>query len=238
MRRAFDFWVIIEGAANNTGSTKWCKSMPDKYHNNGSSIDGTYNYLDEYCHGYDNPIVHHVYGLVFNKDQMVNKAIDLIKLHRSEWLNSKILEPHFLWQIDCDEQWTSAAMDAAEKELKGDTGMFLCNYYVGPGLVARGGWGEGKSRPYRRLWGWKGQAFKSHEPPVLEGGNGKEQLLPQRFNHYAYYYEKDVEFKDKYYGGHEGIYKRWKKLQEKTVFPQPLNRLMPGRAGEICILKQ
>lgn len=234
MASMFDYWVIVEGAARNDGSTKWCKKILSKYHNNGSSIDGTEKYLSNLFSTNSN------IGVLCNiatdkimwdsKDEMINCAVQYIKQH--------LTNDAFLWQIDCDEQWTSEAMDAAEKELTGDTGMFLCNYYVGPNLIAKGGWGEGKSRPYRRLWKWKGQYFKSHEPPILEGGNGKEQLLSQRFNHYAYYYEKDVEFKDKYYGGHEGVYKRWLKLQDKTIFPQQLNTLMPGRAGEICILKQ
>lgn len=238
MRRAFDFWVIIEGAADNTGSTNWCKPIPEEYHNNGSSIDGTYNFLDNYCHGYESPIVHHVYGMVFNKDQMVNKAIELIKLNCNIYLKSKTLQPIYLWQVDCDEQWKLEDMYAAEKELKGDTGMFLSNFYVGKNIIVKGEWGEGKAKPYRRLWKWKGQAFKSHEPPVLEGGNGKEQLLSQKFNHYSYLYEKDVEFKDKFYGGHEGIYNRWKEMQKETKFPQPLSRLMPARTGEICISKR
>jgi hypothetical protein len=232
MLNMLNYWVIVEGAAGNEGSTRWCKKIPKEYHDNGSSIDGTVEFFNKLAQSQND----NKGCLITNsdiwksKDSMVNAAIKYIK--------DNISNNAFLWQIDCDEQWTSEAMDAAEKELKGDTGMFLCNYYVGPGLVVRGGWGEGTARPYRRLWRWKGQAFKSHEPPVLEGGNGREQLLSQRFNHYAYYYEKDVEFKDKYYGGHEGIYKRWKKLQDKTVFPQPLNILMPGRAGEICTLKQ
>ena len=219
-----DYWVIVEGAAGNTGSTKWCKEMPDKYHDNGSSIDGTIAFISGFMNGrIKNDITLFVAnGIWESKDTMVNTAI--------EWIKENLTENAFLWQIDIDEQWTPEAMDMAEKELIGDTGLFLADYYVGPGFMAK------DERPYKRLWRWKGQRFASHEPPLLEGGNGTEQLLSQRFNHYAYYYEKDVRFKDDWYGGHEGIYKRWKELQEETNFPQPLSRLLPRKTGVICLI--
>jgi len=220
-----DYWVIVEGAAGSTGSTKWCNPMPEKYYDDyGKSVDGTIAFISGFMNGrIKNDITLFVAnGIWESKDTMVNTAI--------EWIKENLTENAFLWQIDIDEQWTPEAMDAAEKELIGDTGLFLADYHVGPGLMAK------DERPYKRLWRWKGQRFASHEPPLLEGGNGTEQLLSQRFNHYAYYYEKDVRFKDDWYGGHEGIYKRWKELQEETNFPQPLSRLLPRKTGVICLI--
>ena len=215
-----DYWVVVEGAAGNIGSTRWCKSMPEKYHKNGSSVDGTVEYFSKMKEHNLVILASGGKGMWDSKDTMVNAAIDHINQH--------ITKEAFLWQIDCDELWSPEAMDEAEKQLDGDTGMFLADYYVGKNLMAK------DRRPYKRLWRWKGQAFTSHEPPLLEGGNGKEVLLPQRFNHYAYYYEKDVQFKNDWYGGHAGIYKRWLELQKETEFPQPLSRLLPHKTGEIC----
>ena len=47
----------------------------------------------------------------------------------------------------------------------------------------------------------------------LKGKNGPGYLLPQRFNHYSYYFEQDVKFKEAYYGGYEGLFERWKGVQ-------------------------
>jgi glycosyltransferase involved in cell wall biosynthesis len=235
-----DYWVIVEGATNNGGSTKWCKRMPDWCHNAGHSTDGTVEFLKEFRRQHKDKIsIRYAYnGNWASKDAMVNCCTELIAYSNtspinfvSDWFNynpEKLVNNVFLWQIDADEQWTPEAMDEAEKQLDGDCGMFLCDYYVGKNLMAK------DERPYKRLWRWKGQGFASHEPPVLKGGNGKEMLLPQRFDHYAYYYERDVIFKDEWYGGHKGIHKRWLELQKETVFPQPLSRLLPRKTGEIC----
>lgn len=215
----FDKWIIVEGAAGNSGSTSWCKTISTRYQNNGNSVDGTVDYLKRLKAKYPDKITLILAnGIWKSKDEMVNRAI-----RETDYYNV------FLWQIDIDEQWTRGMLASAERNLiscNGNTGMFHCEYYVGKNLLARGEWGEGKLLPYRRLWRWRGQPFKSHEPPVLKGGNGKEVLLSQRFSHYAYCFDQDVRFKNEYYGNHEGIYDRWKKLQNEKIFPQPISRLL------------
>jgi hypothetical protein len=59
----------------------------------------------------------------------------------------------------------------------------------------------------------------------LVGGNGNHCMIPIYFNHYNYYFEKDVIFKDLWYSNHEGILNNWKKLQtlSKEAFPLPIN---------------
>ena len=42
-----DKWVVVEGASRSNGSTQWCKEMPDEYHNNGASVDGTREFLEK-----------------------------------------------------------------------------------------------------------------------------------------------------------------------------------------------
>ena len=45
MLNNFDYWVVVEGASLNNGSTYWCKSISDKYQTNGMSVDGTVEFL-------------------------------------------------------------------------------------------------------------------------------------------------------------------------------------------------
>jgi hypothetical protein len=207
MIKNFDHWIIVEGVANPGGSTNWCKPIPDIFHSNFCSVDGTTEFLDKYVNAKIR-VLRPVDRPWDSKDQQVNAAISEIK---------RITDKCFLWQIDVDEQWDAKDLDAAEQLLiqkEGKTGCFLCDYYVGPNQKVIGEWGEGRRVPYRRLWAWFGEEFEKHEPPTLKGKNGPGLLLPQRFKHYAYYYEEDVIFKEVYYQGYEGLHERWLKVQE------------------------
>lgn len=238
-----DLWIIAEGASLNQGSTQWCKEMPDKYHKFGISNDGTWEYVVKLSDSYPNvKIVNHfIKHLEYkdddycrfwkSKDHQVNACIAYLKYMNFSWK----VDPIYLWQIDIDEQWKMEDMAQAEKKLGSSgcrTGMFHCDYWVGPNLQARGEWGEGLKLPYRRLWIWEGEDFKTHEPPVLGDGSLTEFLLSQRFQHYAYYFEKDVQFKNDWYSGHEGILERWKKLNNiqnlhKIGTSFPIGDLLP-----------
>lgn len=223
MEKAFERWVIVEGVALNTGSTSWCREVQASCcTSDGLSVDGTTEFLGKRAPG-DTHVMHVPYPF-HNKDEMVNAAVNVIEEH--EYGD----RPYHLWQIDVDEQWIADQMESAERGLEesgGDCGMFLTDHYVGKNLVARGAWGEGNKLPYRRLWKWHGQRFATHEPPVLEGGNGTEVLLPQRFEHYSYWDRKDVEFKEQFYG-YAGLVERWDRLQSlpKEAFPRPASDLL------------
>jgi hypothetical protein len=229
--KMLDYWVVVEGAAAPGGSTSWCRELDKK-----TSDDGTLLILDEA--EYANNNVHLVPcpkdGWA-SKDNMVNAAVGAA-VH----LKAGVLTPIFLWQLDIDEQWTIDQMDAAEctlTEVGADCGCFHANHFVGPDIVAKGTWGEGNDpedplrNAYRRLWLWCGRRFETHEPPMLYGGNGKEVLLPQRFNHFSYRFEQDVLFKQRYYQGYEDLHKKWCSLQSETTFPQPVSRLIGGYWG-------
>lgn len=228
MPKMFDCWVIVEGVSLPKGSTSWCKELPSEMHKNYLSVDGTTEYLDLIKVNAKIKVIRQQTlganrnGFYFDsKDDQVNAAIWYIKKHLK-------INECFLWQVDVDEQWELSQLEQAEKMLvenKGKTGCFLCNYYVGPKQKVVGQWGEGKYLPYRRLWDWKGEQFLTHEPPTLEGKNGPGLLLPQRFNHYAYYFEEDVKFKEAYYQGYEGLYERWKKIQQNTGI-MPIKELL------------
>lgn len=218
----FDHWYVVEGVARSTGSTSWCREMPQDFHNNYHSIDGTLEYLQALTNTHNNLTVISREGGWDNKDCMVNAAAQHINKDNGEC---------FVWELDVDEQWTLEDLKGAEQSLeqaKGKTGTFLSDYYVGKDLLAIGAWGEGKGLPYRRLWHWNKDSFHAHEPPMLRNGDDPIIHLPHRFKHYAYYFEEDVAFKDKWYGSQQGTLQLWQALQKETVFPQPISKLLPS----------
>ena len=218
----FDYWVVVEGQALPNGSTSWCKPLSEKYQINGRSIDGTHEFLSELASKNNKLVYIPSNGPWNSKDQMVNVAINAIK---------NITNKCFLWEVDIDEQWTKTQLEQAELELtisKAKTGHFLCDYYVGKEWLSLGGWGEGRIEPYRRLWNWKGESFIKHEPPTLDTPDQSISLLSPRFTHYAYYFEKDVAFKNDYYGGHENVLEGYHKLEKSTNNEEPLSVLFPN----------
>ena len=226
IRGSLDYWVFVEGPTKPGGSTAWCKPIPSVYLKGVHSTDGTLEFLRE--ESWKGPKILLIEKERFwdSKDEMVNAALDALR--------KREIKSAYLWEIDADEQWDSKDLLLAEATLdynRCDTGKFLCDYYVGPGLIAKGDWGEGKKLPYYRLWRWAGERFISHEPPVLSGKR-YEVLLPVRFKHYAYLFEEDVRFKECFYSGHENILSKWLALQKETKFPQPVSRLISGAWGK------
>lgn len=224
----FDYWIIIEGAANNNGSTAWCNEFPSDFHNNGLSVDGTHEYLIELAGQHDKVKVVYKNGFWNSKDEQVNQIFNVMKE----------VESCFLWEIDSDEFWNIENIRLTEHQIttnKAKAASFLCDYFVGNGeghqLIVKGGWGEGNSLRYNRVWHYeKGDRFITHEPPILTGQTNANTLqLPYRFSHYAYTQIYSVLFKDAWYGGHEGIFEKWFALNKlnKEDFPQPLSALLP-----------
>jgi hypothetical protein len=226
MAGMFDYWIVVEGLALPGGSTNWCRDLSGFGY---ASTDGTRELLIEASKEHGNVLVVLADRPWMSKDEMVNKAISVIKSEIG------VPEACFLHQVDSDECWEIEDLEAAERELivkGGDCGCLHAEFYVGPGLVCRGTWGEGNApdnplcNAYRRLWRWSGQQFCIHEPPTLEGGNGREILLRPRFQHFSYYFEKDISFKEKYYRGYEGLLQRWTNLQKELIFPQSISYLL------------
>jgi GR25 family glycosyltransferase involved in LPS biosynthesis len=223
LAKNFDYWVVVEGASKNKGSTSWCKEMPSSYHKNGKSIDGTVDFMKKLCKKYDNIIFIESNGMWESKDDMVNRAIDEVK---------KITNSCFLWQVDVDEQWTVEQIIKSEKELKAKkckTGKFNVFQFVGEGLIAFGK--DWAGAPFTRLWDWKGEKFISHEPPALNTTDKSETILSERMMHYAFYFEEDVKFKNDWYNDHDDSLKRWKKLKTEKKFPQHITYLFPKFKG-------
>ena len=223
-----DKWIVVEGASHPNGSTRWCKPFPEEFHKNGGSIDGTREFLETLSKLEPNIIYIQSDGFWDSKDQQVNMAIQELK---------KITNNCYLWEFDVDEQWTTESMNQAEQELISEnlkTGKFRANCYVGKNLLAVGEWGESVDGGYNRLWNWEGELFARHEPPLLEGIlDERSKVLTPRFNHYNYYFEQDVKFKDLWYGGHEHIHERWKIINSlsKEHFPIHISELITGGWG-------
>lgn len=224
-----DRWVVVEGASRSNGSTKWCKEFPSHLHENGASVDGTRDYLFALSQRNEKLVYVPSTGFWNSKDEQVNRAVAEVR---------KITDRCFLWEIDADEQWEPEAMDAAEKELRSTrskAGTFRADCHIGKNLMAIGEWGEAQTYGYTRLWDWQGEDFICHEPPVIEGMLGKDPaMLSPRFRHYNYYFENDVEFKNQWYGGHEGILERWKLVNslDKRFFPMHISNLITGEWGK------
>lgn len=219
MAKNFDYWILVEGAANNGGSTAWCNRHKGNIHSDDGTID-----LIEILKETNKNIIHVSNSRKWNsKDEQVNAAITEVK---------KLTDKCFLWQVDADEYWTIIDIIANEEYLNyfdADAGLVEFDHYVGDGLLAVGDWGSGV---HKRIWKWSGQRFLSHEPPLLE--NEKRSIVcPEKYKHYAYYFEEDVRFKAEYYKGHESVYSGWKYLRDNIdviSFPVHISVLF-GKKG-------
>lgn len=229
MIAGFDKWIIVEGASKNTFCTSWCKDMPEKYHKDGSSIDGTVEYIKEIqstiCTGAEIKLIQ-TEGFWDGKVAMFNAALEYIDY------------PCHLWQVDIDEYWEPWQLENAEKILENtdtDVGIFTCNYMLSHDIVVRGDWGESIKHGYKRLWKYQpGRKFISHEPPKIEGeGKALPPAYMPKFLHKSYYYKQDVEFKAAWYNKHEHILDGWKDIvQGVTKLPCRIESLFRNEVPE------
>jgi len=220
----FDKWVIVEGFSRNGGSTAWCNSIRPP----SQSTDGTIETCQNLASKYPTKVLFATSQTGWpSKDAQVNKGIELLQGNPDGWL----------WQVDADEQWTESDLTEAETMLgigSNTAGGFqfyhyLCKDSDGRQLVGKGSWGDGIST---RLWWWHGQKFKTHEPPIMEGQDGYK-VLPQKYHHYSYYFEQDVEFKSRYYKGYRSVLANWRTLQKRR-FDYPISaKLLLGSGTSV-----
>ncbi len=230
----FDWtWNVVEGTAAPEACTSWCAPVEP-----GLSSDGTTEMLSSLS-AFDKRVRVFRNAWWHGKTAMLNAAM--------EWIH----EPCLLWQIDADEIWSLAQVEAVvalfkDQKKSGNVrncARFFCNYFVGPDIVvkSRGRYGNNKVYEWHRVWKVEpGVRFKTHEPPCLE--KFEEMPFTQEqteevgavFDHYAYATEAQVRFKQMYYGskankvGH--LYKDavdgWRKLQSNRVWPADLKQFM------------
>lgn len=217
MANNFDNWIVIEGLANAHGSTSWCKTLPIP----SRSTDGTHQFFEGFTKQHSNVIYYSPGTPWKSKDEMVNEAVKVVRL---------ITDKCYLWQVDCDEQWTSEQLEYAEIQLDkqpNKAGAFQFTHYLcktddGHQLVGVGQWGSGFNT---RLFKWQGEKFISHEPPVIQNQGSVAQLSP-KYKHWSYYFWQDIQMKGMYYGGHEYIPTGWSFLKKGGhKYPLPLSAL-------------
>lgn len=205
----FDHWIVVDGLAGNKGSTSWCRDLELNF----KSTDGSIEYLKSF----NSDKLHLIEPTEKweSKDQMVNAAIEYLR---------GLTKYCTLYQVDSDEHHTIEGMARAERLLNGSTQKCVSLtpiHYVAHNRVAMGAW----AAKTNRIWKWKGEDFTSHEPAMIYG-QGKALAIPVSFNHYSYVFDKDVIFKEKYYG-YEGIYERWKAVEESEEEELPITALFP-----------
>lgn len=217
-------WTIVEGVSSNANCTSWCKEFPKEFHLEGRSIDGTHEYLKTIVS--DNVRVqNHPEGLPFNgKLEMINMALSGV-------------DSGVVVEVDADEMWTADQLTKIYKALKhqapGTAMQFHCRLFVGPSkyVVTRRGFGSNYYEWFR-AWAWGNEVkFISHEPPVVNAGDGKfisrefTEAFGLVFDHFAYASLEQVQFKEQFYG-YAGLTDGWKRLQ-LTSEPVRLSKFFP-----------
>ena len=230
------YWHIIEGVADLKHDTAWSVKLggriSDQLHHDGRSNDGTTEYLDELSKQFPNNIT--IYrkpaGIFWDgKLEMVNAPLVNIK------------QDCLLWQVDADELWTtkqiSTARDMFIAEPDKTAAYYLDHFFVGENLVTTtiDTYGNNTNYEWLRSWRFKpGFRWAVHEPPrlcmPLADGRGVDiaTIKPFKhgqtsaqglvFQHYAYVTEKQLQFKEIYYG-YKNAVEQWSRLQQHKDFP-------------------
>lgn len=236
-------WHIVEGAAELVADTAWSRPngghVPDNFHRDGLSIDGTSEYVDKLKRLFpDNVTVYRKPAgqLWQGKMAMVNAPLDSIQ------------EECLLWEIDADECWSHAQICAGWRmfhdEPERSAAFYWCHFFVGPHLVvnSRNCYSQAPGQEWLRTWRYRpGCRWAAHEPPRLispesDGGHDIAQRAPFTndeteakgliFQHFAYSTTEQVRFKEKYYGYRQATY-HWMRLQKETNFPVRLGDYLP-----------
>ena len=232
-------WHIVEGIAELKHDTAWSVAnggiIPQSFHKNGKSSDGTSEYIDQLKALYPNQIsIYRKPDSKFwdGKLEMVNAPLKSIK------------KECLLWQIDVDEFWTKEQIVATHQMFQDNPKKFVafywCHYFVGPHLLllTRYGYANNPNFEWQRTWRFKPHFFwAAHEPPTLverdyagrlkpvlsRGAFGHEETEEKGlvFQHFAYVNPDQLRFKESYYG-YKNALSDWKRLQSNSAFPARL----------------
>lgn len=219
-------WFVVEGAAMNKGSTRWCRPQMPRL-----SKDGTSEYLTQIAQSHKSAVKLYRKQRWDSKDAMTNAPLNDIK------------EPVLLVQIDSDEIWTADQLEMLVELFQVnpdyDHAFFYCNYYIGEHngkkikITSTSGYGNKKGE-WLRAWRFKpGMRFLSHEPPIVDGARylalSREDTREAGlvFDHYAWFLRKQVEFKSRFYP-YPDCLNQWDGLQANTQWPvKQLNEFLP-----------
>ncbi len=237
-------WHIIEGVADLKHDTAWSLQnggcISDELHRFGLSNDGTSKYLEELKRQYpQNITIYRKSGGMFwsGKLEMVNAPLE------------NIHEECLLWQVDADELWTieqiCAGRDMFMAEPDRTAAYYFDHFFVGENLTITtvDTYGNNTKFEWLRTWRFKPNfRWHSHEPPRLckltQAGqwidvstikpfyHHETEANGMVFQHYAYATEKQLRFKEIYYGYKNGV-ERWQTLQKQSNFPVFLRDYFP-----------
>jgi len=244
-------WHIVEGAADLTHDTSWSFSsggkLPSDFHKDGLSVDETSIYLDELALQYPDNIT------IYRKQrELWDGKIEML----SQPLKS-IYEDCILWQIDSDELWTVEQLETGRAMFLRSPGksaaFFWCHFFVGDNkvVISRNCNSQSIKQKCLRAWSYRpGMKWLAHEPPILAErlNNGKWQDLSKGpvfdhaetetlglvFQHFAYVTEKQMAFKESYYG-YTGALENWKKLQGAISLPCRLGGYLPWVKNRVIV---
>ena len=215
-------WSIVEGTANNSGSTGWCRKMQP-----GSSKDGTTGYIHGLTQTDKRISARSRAWWEGGKDEMCNIAL------------KAFTAPGILLQVDADEMWSAETLERLWKyfHARQDIGIarFRCRYFVGPDIITVGDncYGNYRGHEWTRAWRWSpGMEFKRHEPPQLNRYLGRlasretTMSFGLTFDHFAYATEAQVKFKELFYN-YPGAVEQWRRLQENKTWPTKLKPFLP-----------
>lgn len=246
-------WHIMEGVAELKHDTSWSLSngakITERMHQNGLSTDGTSAFLDKIAKDYADQVT------VYRKDkgsfwdgklEMVNAPLSNIK------------EESLLWQLDVDEFWypwqISRVREMFADQPDKNAAYFFCHFFVGENLITgtKNTYGNNTGYEWLRVWRFHpGNYFSSHEPPRLMHESETGQIFDKAsrnifrhdemeenglvFEHYAYFLEKQLRFKEDYYGYADAV-KHWKNLQQEKQFPVFLKNYFPWVKDEAKVI--
>jgi len=229
-------WRVVEGVAASANCTVWCSHQAPRLSN-----DGTTEYLDALA-AYDHRVVLYRKEFWNGKVAMVNEPF------------RTLYEPTLLIEMDADELWTAEQIktlhDMFIAQPSKNCAWFYCDYRVGHGLRIKHsteGYGNNTQYEWKRAWIWQpGMRFKTHEPPVMEPFTDNAFTHDETFEkglvfrHEAYSTEKQVAFKQKYYGSQRNengkLYadavNLWRTMQREAKTGDALKQWMPWVNGE------
>lgn len=224
-------WTVAEGAAMNMKCTSWCRPQKPRHSN-----DGTVAYLEE--------IARHKRVTVITRSSWDGKVA------MCNACLANVVDPCVLLQMDADELWTADQLGTLLQFFEAYPGLncarFYCQYFLGQNIVSTGQDSYGNN-PGEWLRAWRytpGMRFERHEPPVMGGMKEISATREQTkecdlvFQHYAYAFLKQVEFKQEFYGYKDAV-KHWLRLQQNTRWPVKLQEFLPwvdaNATADLCV---
>lgn len=224
-------WTVVEGVAAPVADTSWCKPIEPRLSN-----DGTSDYLD-FVSSRDDRVKWIKQPRWRGKAEMVNTALGR---HNHECI---------LMQVDVDELWTAEQIDRICDLFSNDKArthaFYYCRYFPAFQVETKTKNTYGNNEGYEWIRTWRYfpcMKFKTHEPPIMTGSRLRPNAFKHKetldaglqFQHFAYWFRHQAEFKSSYYGYDDAV-KHWWDLSENTKWPAKLKEFYPWVKDETVV---